>query len=101
MYVEIARRLNRVNVTNHDGRPWTDVMIEAILKNENYVGNLVYKRTSRRLGQKLVNNPHHLWVRSAAAVDPMVEQDLFARAKKSWPSGIFASRKTRCCVGCD
>jgi len=65
-----------------NGRPWTDIMIEAILKNENYVGNLVYNRTSRRLGQKLVNNPHHLWVRSAAAVDPMVDQDLFARAQK-------------------
>ncbi|MEH2519150.1 hypothetical protein V1279_004723 [Bradyrhizobium sp. AZCC 1610] len=57
-------------------------MIQAILKNENYVGNLVYNRTSRRLGQKLVNNPQHLWVRSAAAVDPMVDQDLFARAQK-------------------
>ena len=81
-YVDIARQLNRVKVANHHGRPWTDIMIEAILKNENYVGNLVYNRTSRRLGQKLVNNPHHLWVRSAAAVDPMVDQDLFARAQK-------------------
>jgi len=60
-YVDIARQLNRVNVANHHGRPWTDIMIEAILKNENYVGDLVYNRTSRRLGQKLVNNPHHLW----------------------------------------
>jgi hypothetical protein len=81
-YVDIARQLNRVNVANHHGRPWTDIMIEAILKNENYVGNLVYNRTSRRLGQKLVNNPHHLWVRSAAAVDPIIDQDLFARAQK-------------------
>jgi hypothetical protein len=71
-----------VKVANHHGRPWTDIMIEAILKNENYVGNLVYNRTSRRLGQKLVNNPHHLWVRSAAAVDPIIDQDLFARAQK-------------------
>src|SRR5215212_727772 len=80
-YVDIARQLNRVNVANH-GRPWTDIMIEAILKNENYVGDLVYNRTSRRLGQKLVNNPHHLWIRNAAAVDPMVDKDLFARAQK-------------------
>ncbi|MFG3592421.1 recombinase family protein [Bradyrhizobium sp. RDI18] len=81
-YVDIARQLNRVNMANHHGRPWTDIMIEAILKNENYVGNLVYNRTSRRLGQRLVNNPHHLWIRSAAAVDPIVDQDLFARAQK-------------------
>jgi DNA invertase Pin-like site-specific DNA recombinase len=80
--VEIARQLNRAKVANHHGRPWTDIMIQAILKNENYVGNLVYNRTSRRLGQKLVNNSHHLWIRSAAAVDPMVDKDLFARAQK-------------------
>jgi DNA invertase Pin-like site-specific DNA recombinase len=48
-YVDIARQLNRMNVANHHGRPWTDIVIEAILKNENYVGNLVYNRTSRRL----------------------------------------------------
>jgi hypothetical protein len=29
--------------------------LEPTLSNENYVGNLVYNRTSRRLGQKLVN----------------------------------------------
>src|SRR5215207_4923587 len=80
--VEIARQLNRAKVANHHGRPWTDIMIQAILKNENYVGNLVYNRTSRRLGQKLVNNSHHLWIRNAAAVDPMVDKDLFARAQK-------------------
>ena len=40
-------------------------MVHAILKNENYVGNLVYNSTSRRLGQTQVNNPRHLWVRSA------------------------------------
>ncbi|MEH2548663.1 DNA invertase Pin-like site-specific DNA recombinase [Bradyrhizobium sp. AZCC 2262] len=80
--VEIARRLNLANIANHHGRPWTDIMIQAILKNENYVGNLVYNRTSRRLGQKLVNNPHHLWIRSVSVLDPIVDEELFARAQK-------------------
>jgi len=80
--VEIARQLNFASIANQHGRPWTDIMIQAILKNENYVGNLVYNRTSRRLGQKLINNPHQLWIRSTGAVDPIVEQDLFARAQK-------------------
>ena len=49
--VEIARQLNRGNIANHHGRPWTYIMVHSILKNENYIGNLVYNRTSRRLGQ--------------------------------------------------
>ncbi|KRR23270.1 recombinase family protein [Bradyrhizobium retamae] len=57
-------------------------MIQAILKNENYVGNLVYNRTSRRLGQKLIRNPHHLWIRNTAGVERIIDQDLFARAQK-------------------
>lgn len=79
---EIARELNRAQVANHHQRPWTDHMIHAILKNENYIGNLVYNRTSRRLGQRLVNNPRHLWIRGSAVVDPMVDRDIFARAQK-------------------
>jgi DNA invertase Pin-like site-specific DNA recombinase len=80
--IGIARQLNRARIANDNGRPWTDGMIHAILKNENYVGNLVYNRTSRRLGQKQVNNPHHLWVRSKAVIDPIVDESLFARAQK-------------------
>ena len=80
--VEIARQLNRAGVVNDKGRPWTNGMIHRILKNENYVGNLVYNRTSRRLGQKLANNPRHQWVRSEAVIDPVVDRSLFARAQK-------------------
>lgn len=78
----IARELNRAKVPNHHGRRWSDLMVHHILKNENYIGNLVYNRTSRRLGQKLVKNPHHLWIRTSSVVAPVVDQDLFARAQK-------------------
>lgn len=79
---EIARQLNRTNIPNSDSRAWTADSIHTILKNENYIGNLVHNRTSRRLGQKRVNNPRSLWVRRVAAIDPIVDQDLFARAQK-------------------
>jgi DNA invertase Pin-like site-specific DNA recombinase len=78
----IARQLNQGNVANNHGRPWTPDMIHNILKNENYVGNIVYNRRSRRLGQKLVNNPPDRWVRSEVIIDPIVDQGLFARAQK-------------------
>jgi DNA invertase Pin-like site-specific DNA recombinase len=78
---EIARRLNRRKIDNDSGRPWTGAMIHNILKNENYVGNIVYNRTSRRLGQKQVKNPEHLWIRSVAAITPIIDQSIFSRAQ--------------------
>jgi hypothetical protein len=79
---EIACQLNRANISNNSGRAWTADNIHTILKNENYIGNLVHNRTSRRLGQKLVSNPRNLWVRCDAAIDRIVDQDLFARAQR-------------------
>jgi DNA invertase Pin-like site-specific DNA recombinase len=77
----IARRLNQARVANHHGRPWTYLMIHNILRNENYLGHIVYNRTSRRLGQKQVNNPSDRWVRSGPVIEPIVDRELFARAR--------------------
>lgn len=81
-YSEIRRALNDANIANHNGRPWTDGMIPTILSNENYIGKTVYNRTSRRLGEKLVKNPTHAWVHGIAAIEPIVDPDIFARAQK-------------------
>jgi hypothetical protein len=79
---KIARLLNRERVTNQHGRPWTADMVHRILGNENYVGNLVHNRTSRRLGQKQVRNPDNLWIRRERIIDPIVDPKIFARAQK-------------------
>jgi DNA invertase Pin-like site-specific DNA recombinase len=79
---KIARLLNRQKVANQHGRPWMAEMIHRILVNENYVGNLVHNRTSRRLGQKQVRNPDHLLVRRERIIDPIVAPKIFARAQK-------------------
>ena len=72
-------------------------MIHTILKNENYIGNIVYNRTTRRLGQKQMNNPHHsgfeVW---RLSIQSSIQLSLRA-PKKSWPSGASRSRKIRCC----
>jgi DNA invertase Pin-like site-specific DNA recombinase len=78
----IARLLNRGRVAGQNGKPWTAQNVHTILRNENYVGNIVYNRTSRRLGQKLVSNPSDKWIRSGAVIDPIVGGDLFAQAQK-------------------
>jgi Recombinase len=75
-------------------------MIHRILKNENYVGNIIYNRTSRRLGKKQVKNPRHQWVRGEAVIDPIVDKSLFARAKNSWRSAIYRFPMIKCCCGC-
>jgi DNA invertase Pin-like site-specific DNA recombinase len=85
---EIARRLNQRRVSNPSGSPWTPGKVHTVLKNENYAGNVVYNRTSRRLGQKLVKNPSDQWVRSNAVIDPIVDRTLFVRAQK-----IMAERR--------
>ncbi|MET3970660.1 recombinase family protein [Bradyrhizobium sp. S3.9.1] len=81
-YSEIRRALNDANIANHNGRPWTDGMIPIILGNENYIGKTVYNRTSRRLGEGLVKNPAYAWVHGTAAIEPIVDPDIFARAQK-------------------
>lgn len=78
----IARQLNRQKVANHHARPWTDQMIHTILRNENYVGNIVHNRTSQRLGQKRSGNPHDQWVRREGIIAPIVDSKLFACAQK-------------------
>jgi DNA invertase Pin-like site-specific DNA recombinase len=81
-YSDIRRQLNDAGIANHNGRPWTDGMIPTILANENYIGKTIYNRTSRRLGRELVKNPDHAWVRGAAAIEPIVDPGVFARAQK-------------------
>ncbi|MEY9463874.1 recombinase family protein [Bradyrhizobium ottawaense] len=81
-FSDIRRQLNDAGIANHNGRPWTDGMIPTILANENYIGKTIYNRTSRRLGQKLVKNPDHTWVRGTAQIEPIVDPGIFARAQK-------------------
>src|SRR6266700_3337943 len=78
----IARELNRKAVPNSTGRPWNRALIGRLLRNENYVGNIVYNRRSRKLGGQHLYNPPDLWVRGEGCLEPMVEPDVFLRAKK-------------------
>lgn len=77
----IARQLNLAGIGNQHSRPWTENMVRNILANENYVGNLVYNRTSKRLGQKLTKNSGDLWIRGDTHIDPIVDKDIFVRAQ--------------------
>jgi DNA invertase Pin-like site-specific DNA recombinase len=78
----IARDLRNEGITNQYGRPWTSWSIRYLLRNEHYIGNNIYNRANFRLGQNRKENPPHLWVRSRATFDPIVDPSLFALAQK-------------------
>jgi hypothetical protein len=51
----IKRRIDRTGRRrgSRSGRPWTGWCIQCLLKNENYIGNIAYNRTTLRLGHKV------------------------------------------------
>jgi Recombinase len=57
-------------------------VIGALLRNEAYIGNLVWNRVDQKLGGKKTNNPRALWIRGEGCVEPVIDRDVFLRAKK-------------------
>lgn len=84
----IARDLNRKRIPTHTGTPWSRASIGRILRNENYIGNILYNRRSFKLRDKRVNNPPELWIRSEGCFDAIIPRETFQRAQK-----IIASRR--------
>ena len=63
----IARELNQKAVPTSTSRPWNRALIGRLLRNENYVGSLLFNRCSSKLRGARVNNPPELWIRSEGA----------------------------------
>jgi DNA invertase Pin-like site-specific DNA recombinase len=78
----IARELNRRAIPSSTGAPWNRALVGRLLRNENYVGSLVFNRQSQKLRGDRVDNPPDLWIRSEGCIEPIVEQDVFLCAKK-------------------
>ena len=79
---EIAAELNADGITNARGKPWSMLTISNTLKNEVYLGHLVYNRRSMKLREKQVRNPPERWIRHDNAFKAIVAPKLFAKAKK-------------------
>ena len=78
----IRRELNRRGIAAKGGRPWSKHAVGSLLRNETYIGNLVYNRWSEKLGAKRTLNPTNLWVRSEGCVEPIIDRDIFQRVQK-------------------
>ncbi|MCP4620659.1 MAG: recombinase family protein [Bradyrhizobium sp.] len=79
---QIATELNAKRIPNAQGKPWSMLTVSNTLKNEAYIGNVVYNRRSMKLGQRPVRNPPEMWVRRDHAFQPIISPALFAKAQK-------------------
>jgi hypothetical protein len=78
----IARELNLHGIPAKDGQKWRGPLVTRILKNENYVGNIIYNRRSAKLRGKHVYNPPSAWIRGDGCIEPIIERDTFLAARK-------------------
>ncbi|RWM12502.1 MAG: recombinase family protein [Mesorhizobium sp.] len=88
--VQIARELNEQGAVTDLDRRWTTASVRSILRNEKYIGNNVWNRTSERLHTSRVRNPPSAWIRADNVSEPLVERKLFERAQ-----AIAKARATR------
>ncbi|MFK4507193.1 recombinase family protein [Bradyrhizobium daqingense] len=79
---DIARDLNARGISNHRGVPWSLQLIGRILRNENYIGNTIYYRTSSYLRQPRVINDKAKWIRKEGALEPIVARNVFDDAQQ-------------------
>jgi DNA invertase Pin-like site-specific DNA recombinase len=79
---KIAEQLNSEHIPSRSGGQWEGSSIVSILKNELYVGTMVYNRTASRLQARTRDNPRDMWIRTEDAFDPVVDKDIFYRAQK-------------------
>lgn len=78
---EIADRLNNNGSRSALGGLWNIGKVRRILTNIMYAGTLVYNKTTSKLKTPTRRNPVDQWVRTAGAIDPLVDQAIFDRAQ--------------------
>jgi DNA invertase Pin-like site-specific DNA recombinase len=93
---EIARLLNERGIKHARGGAWQWHHVRQTLRNENYIGNIVWNRQSVKLKGKAVNNPPDKWVRTIGALEPIIERPLFDAAQailREKPQGLTQEQK--------
>lgn len=78
----IASVLNEQAIPTVRGGPWTADIIRGMIKNEKYLGNLIFNKRSFKLRHEAVTNPAEEWVRCDNAFKPIVPESLFRAAQQ-------------------
>lgn len=80
---KVARKLNRMGVASTTGGIWDQRSVGTVLRNDSYVGDLVFNRCSKKLKGKQVRNPPDQWVKSEGCIEPIIDRDLFNRVAQA------------------
>lgn len=77
----IARELNLRGVPTNRGARWRRGFVTDILRNEVYIGTIIYNRVGQKLGSKKQKNPESLWIKTEGCVEPIIRRDVFMRVR--------------------
>lgn len=78
----IAWELNQKGLVSSTGAAWSRAAVGAVLRNESYIGNLIFNRKSQKLRQTAVKNPPEQWIRSEGCIEPIVDREVFFSVRK-------------------
>jgi DNA invertase Pin-like site-specific DNA recombinase len=84
----IAKILNEKGISSGLPRPWTPARIRWMLRNEIYIGNSIWNRTSIKLGKRMVRNQPEMWLRTKCSFAPIIDRSQFDAAQ-----AIFRERR--------
>ncbi|MCA1393374.1 recombinase family protein [Bradyrhizobium sp. IC3123] len=77
----IAWELNQKRLVSSTGAAWTRAAVGTVLRNESYIGNLIFNRKSQKLRQAAVRNPPEQWIRSEGCIEPIIDREVFFTAR--------------------
>ncbi|WP_431017152.1 recombinase family protein [Bradyrhizobium pachyrhizi] len=78
----IAWELNNKNIPAGKGGCWACSSVTRILKNERYIGNLIFNQRSNKLRRGLKKNPPEEWIRADGCIEPIIDHDTFRKVGK-------------------
>ena len=78
---DIMELLNNNGVLGEHGHRWTRATVHQVLTNPKYIGANIYNRRSFKLKHKRVKNPMQMWIWRNAAFEPIIDTELFERAR--------------------
>jgi DNA invertase Pin-like site-specific DNA recombinase len=80
--LEIAESLNQRGIPAANGRKWRRHFVHKLLRNERYIGNLVWNHASSKLKGKIVPNAPDKWIRAEGVIEPIVARPVFSAAQE-------------------
>lgn len=87
------RRNQPINKRNY----WTQVSIYRILRDEQYLGKLIFGKTNKPSvsDKRLIAVPKEDWIVIANAHDPIIQQEIFDAVQSSFRKGHHGSRNAQ------